>query len=1112
MRLSIRRAGSLVSLIVLLVSLLPMTNAQFVSAAEGEGQPAADLVWVPTREELAMSTLLSLSLEDDGPWVVRAYYSDYQMVRDLAAWAEPWEVNRDGGYVVVDVDRDAYARLLAMGFRVEIDTRLTAQLRQPNVLLPGQVTGIPGYPCYRTVEETFTTAQNIVATYPALAEWIDVGDSWEKVTPGGNAGYDLMVLQLTNKAVPGPKPKLFLSSSIHAREYAPVELNTRFAEYLVANYGVDADVTWLLDEHEIHLLLVANPDGRKQAETGLSWRKNTNENYCSSTSNYRGADLNRNFEFQWGCCGGSSGDPCDILYRGPSAASEPETQTVQNYVRSQFPDQRDDDLTAAAPVTATGIFLDVHSYGELVLWPWGFTSTPAPNSTVLQTLGRKFAYFNGYEPDQAVGLYPTDGTTDDFGYGELGLAAYTFEVGTAFFQSCSVFENSIVPDNMPALLYAAKAARTPYMTPAGPDPLDVVVSPAGAMPGDVVLLSATIDDTRFSAVNGSEPTQPIAGAEYYIDVPPWDGGATPHAMIAVDGAFDETVEAVTATLDTTGLSEGRHIVYVRGQDDDGNWGVVSAAFLFVADPATSPVIAGYVRDATNRMPLEATVTAGAFQANTDPATGYYSMTVISGMYDVTAMAAGYAMSMTSGVVAADGAQVRQDFALYPSCDIFVDDVESGNAGWTAQGAWAITPEAAHSPTHSWTDSPGGTYGNDWNYALTSPVFDLSGYSGTTLSFWHRYDLENDYDYGYLEYSTDGGSTWVVADAYNGVNQIDWREASVSLPDLDRIAAARFRFRLSTDVSVVEDGWHIDDVTLRGGGPACASEPISPTASFVVDDPVVAGTSAAFTNLSVGTLPMTYHWDFGDGVGTSTDLEPAYTYATSGIFTVTLVATNSLGSDVASHSVVVEGGHGVALSAPVTESIALPGEVVTYTLWLANTGDATDVFSITALGQGWPVALSRANVTLTAETEVTLSVSVHIPIDAPVGARDAVTITVTSQIDAAATDSVRLTTKAACAVVAGPQFSYDPVPPVGGQPVTFVGTVALGSPPITYTWDFGDGSAVQTGAVVTHTYRAETLVLPYTVAMTATNTCGFDIIQRVVEVGPHRIYLPLVIRN
>ncbi len=518
--------------------------------------------------------------------VVHVYYENVAQLRDLARY-DIWERNKEGGYVVIAMDAYTYAYLEQLGYRLEIDDALTAQLNTPNKALPSQVNGIPGYPCYRTVEETYAAAQAIVTAHPTLATWTDVGDSWEK-SVGQPDGYDMLVLKLTNSAIAGSKPKLFITASIHAREYTPAELTTRFAEYLVNNYNGDPDATWLLDHHEIHLMLHANPDGRKEAEAGKSWRKNTNENYCGPNSNNRGADLNRNFSFQWGCCGGSSSFQCDLTYRGPSPASEPETQAIQNYMLAQFPDQRLPDLNAAAPADATGVYLDIHSYSQLVLWPWGFTSTVAPNGTALQTLGRKFAYFNGYEPQQAIDLYPTDGTTDDFAYGELGLAAYTFELGTAFFEQCSTFENTIVPANMPALIYAAKVARTPYLTPAGPDALNVAVSASPVTAGTPVNLTAVINDTRYNNMNGAEPTQSIAAAEYYVDTPPWQGG-TPLPMAATDGTFNSTVENVTAAVDTTGLSAGRHILFVRGRDAANNWGAFSAVFLTVeAAPCQAP--------------------------------------------------------------------------------------------------------------------------------------------------------------------------------------------------------------------------------------------------------------------------------------------------------------------------------------------------------------------------------------------------------------------------------------------------------------------------------------------------------------------------------------------
>ncbi len=515
--------------------------------------------------------------------VVRAYFDDRQMVTAAAAWVAPWDVNVEAGYLVAEVGDVEAAALEAIGFRLEVDAERTRRLSRPNVRLPGQTSGIPGHPCYRTVEETYATGAQLAQDYPGLVTWTDVGNSWEKANVPG-AGYDLFVLRLTNHAVAGPKPKLFVMSSVHAREYTPAEMNTRFAEYLAENYGVHPDVTWLLDHHEVHLLLQANPDGRKQAEAGAYWRKNTNQAYCGTDSPFRGADLNRNYPFQWGCCGGSSSYQCNELYRGEAAASEPETQAVRDYVRAEFADRRQEPLTAAAPVTTTGIFLDLHSYGGDVLWPWGFTDAVAPNGTALQTLGRKLAYFNDYTPRQAIEFYPTDGTTDGFAYGELGLAAFAFEMGTRFFESCGTFEGIVYPDNLSALLYAAKAARTPYQIPAGPDALEATVSPAQVTAGEPATLTVRLDDGRFSDRNGTEPAQAVAAAAYHVGAHPWvtETAILAGSMLPADGAFDQPAEWATATVDTSSLLPGRHLIYVRGRDTIGNWGAVSAAFLEVA--------------------------------------------------------------------------------------------------------------------------------------------------------------------------------------------------------------------------------------------------------------------------------------------------------------------------------------------------------------------------------------------------------------------------------------------------------------------------------------------------------------------------------------------------
>ncbi|MEO1367181.1 MAG: M14 family zinc carboxypeptidase, partial [Acidobacteriota bacterium] len=479
------------------------------------------------------------------------------------------------------VDADGHEFLRTRGLIARFDEERTRELVRAGVPLEGQGGGIPGFPCYRTVEETFGSAQMIAAEHPNLATWIDVGDSWAKSVDAAS-GYDLFVLKLTQSSEPGPKPVFFASFAIHAREYATAELGIRFAEFLVDAYGSDPDVTWLLDEHEVHLLLQANPDGRKEAEAGAAWRKNTNNDYCSNTD-LRGADLNRNFEFEWGCCGGSSGQQCSEVFRGPTAASEPEIQALQDYVRSIFPDQRGPGPDDPAPDDATGVAVDVHSFSELVLWPWGFTSASSANAAAFATLGRKVAFWNDYFPLELSEFTIADGSSADFYYGDLGVAGLAFEIGTTFFQSCSSFEATVAPQNIDALLFAAKVARTPYLTPAGPEAIGAAAAPATATAGDLVTVTATLDDTRFSTRNGVEPSQTIASAEAFVGSP-WRPGAVAVPMVASDGTFDSDIETVEAVLDTAGLPVGRHLVYVRGTDAAGHTGVVSAAFLEIVEP------------------------------------------------------------------------------------------------------------------------------------------------------------------------------------------------------------------------------------------------------------------------------------------------------------------------------------------------------------------------------------------------------------------------------------------------------------------------------------------------------------------------------------------------
>lgn len=511
-------------------------------------------------------------------------YQDREQLADLANRYDVVEVDSQTQTVKIfsnQITRDALA---SEGFTWTVDRAYTTLINTKVQAPPWQTSGIPGYACYRSVDEVYDAVDDLAAAYPNLTELRDIGDSWEK-TINPNQGWDIQVLVLGDKTTPAiPKFNAFIMSGIHAREWAPVELNLRLAEYLLENYETDADVKWLLDYNFIHLLLVTNPDGRLQDEANQNWlwRKNTNNNYCTGGTgeNGRGADLNRNYPFAWE----AGNSQCSALYPGASKASEPETTAVINYVRTLFPDQRGTEPTDAVnELTATGMFIDIHSYSRLVLYPWGYTYTNAPNHNTLKTMSYKFAYYNGHAPQKSTDLYPSAGTTDDWAYGELGVPGFCFEVGDNFHQSCSVFENDINPRNLQALLRAIKLARKPYRLTYGPEitNLSFHVNPVKDL-----VVSYTADDTLYSNYQGGLPSQFIDSLRYSIDKPSWISDANAKTILLRKSV---TKYSGQFTVSTDGLTPGQHILFVEALDNGGVWGPPTAIF-FTTSVEETPVI------------------------------------------------------------------------------------------------------------------------------------------------------------------------------------------------------------------------------------------------------------------------------------------------------------------------------------------------------------------------------------------------------------------------------------------------------------------------------------------------------------------------------------------
>ncbi len=146
---------------------------------------------------------------------------------------------------------------------------------------------------------------------------------------------------------------------------------------------------------------------------------------------------------------------------------------------------------------------------------------------------------------------------------------------------------------------------------------------------------------------------------------------------------------------------------------------------------------------------------------------------------------------------------------------FFDDFESGLGNWLPSGSWGLTTARYASPSHAATDSPGAYYTNNTSAALALALsLDLTGTTRPALSFRHAYALETGYDFGYVEASLDGGSTWLAPPlAICTGNLGAMTREQFDLSAYAGAANLSLRFRLETDASVAMDGWYVDDVRV-----------------------------------------------------------------------------------------------------------------------------------------------------------------------------------------------------------------------------------------------------------------------------------------------------------
>ncbi len=309
---------------------------------------------------------------------------------------------------------------------------------------------------YHDYAEMVAEIQQAEADHGAIFDLFSIGATYEGRTIWAGKISD-------NVSTDEAEPEVLFTHHQHAREHLTVEMALYTLKMLTDEYGTNSQVTSLVDNREIWMVFDMNPDGGEyDIATGTyrSWRKNRQPNSGSSAI---GTDLNRNWGYRWGCCGGSSGTTSSETYRGPAPFSAPETQVVRNFVNSRV-------INGKQQIT---VAIDFHTYSELVLWPYGYTTTDVPpdmtadDRNAMALMGQAMAASNGYVPQQASDLYITDGTINDWLYAQHGILNYTFEMYPRTSSQGGFYPpDEVIPAetarNRGAVLYLLEQAACPY--------------------------------------------------------------------------------------------------------------------------------------------------------------------------------------------------------------------------------------------------------------------------------------------------------------------------------------------------------------------------------------------------------------------------------------------------------------------------------------------------------------------------------------------------------------------------------------------------------------------------------------------------------------------------
>ncbi len=645
-----------------------------------------------------------------------------------------------------------------------------------------------GTTAYHSYNETVDELLQISNDHPGITKLISIGKSLEE--------RDIWAMKVSdNPDMEEDEPEILFDGNHHAREWMTIEVCLYIINYLTDNYLTNTTIANIVNERQIWVIPCVNPDGRvfdsmeddptnhHPNDFNRGWRKNRRVNGDGSF----GVDLNRNYGYMWGGAGASS-DPSGETYRGASPFSENETRVIRDF-------SREHNFVFA---------ISYHSYGQLILYPWGYTYNKSSDDDIFSALANDMADLitnransskTGYTPAQGSDLYMTSGTIDDWLYGEMGVYSFCIELYptgndifggdpavTAPYDGFHPRQDKVIlvcEDNIEAALYLAQIADNPFQA------LEYHVS--------------LITQKDIKLINQSETgqftisvTNDGANDDFYnlsaSTIPGWTIDLSTNTMFL----WSETSGPLTLTVTVPGAqSGGEYCIWVN---------VTSQSDSSVTDSIKFIVHVPYFNDVGIES-IDTFINRGSYPIDD------YSISSTTRNFGRNGK---FNFNVSLEIVKLGDTVTRS---------IFSDDMESGDSNWEivdldgseSQDTWKLVSSTYNSPTNSFWCGASTKYSNRTAQLLISPPFSLKWAVGANLSFFHKFKIETAYDYGSVDIYN--GVKWTTLVCYDGNGPSSFEQQNISLKNFTGLENLRIRFRFTSDEGVIDNGWFIDDVEI-----------------------------------------------------------------------------------------------------------------------------------------------------------------------------------------------------------------------------------------------------------------------------------------------------------